>query len=388
MPSTQAALSALLSSLSIAIADGDELERTVAAAFHNRKGDGDDGRDCIPQFALGRMMRTPHHRLLEKRRSVDSDVGVLSRSACSAPKEVCVGGRCVVSSPIRVLEEVPAVSPVPTNSSTPTPAGIAPGTPTSTTFDSDAALSSESPVGSGPVIDSSDPRPDVVVTASVGGSSSLSMGSIDAENLVDQCTSNCPDSLLCKCLGNDATYECYYSPEFLKSFCEDTACLPENEAALFNAYMCPTQKCVAGIGIQEMMAHARDAYENGNKTAYDDEQLIQASATMKACTYCVGRKSLCGTCREDESFCNTVFETTTDCEGNNCTTKTKSVGDICGSPTMYFYGQFIDCKDYPELNVDNYASAGGGSNPPASPSNRAALGNAAVLALISVGLSQ
>merc|ERR1719263_449147 len=85
---------------------------------------------------------------------------------------------------------------------------------------------------------------------------------------------------------------------------------------------------------------------------------MNTSISMRACSYCVGRKSLCGTCKEDENFCNTVWQTSVYCKEDNCTlAQMKTVSDIClPEPCQYFYGQFINCEDFPELRVENYAN--------------------------------
>ena len=180
--------------------------------------------------------------------------------------------------------------------------------------------------------------------------------------------------------------------------------MPENEAALMEMYFCPAKKCIASIdGIQEMFA------SYGNNTygcsEYDESSYEQRSMTMRACMYCVARKSLCGTCKKDDAFCNTVFQTSFSCEGVNCTltpVNVQLVSDVCDQ--SYFYGQFINCEDYPDLSVSNYANVGGdlasnvgeedlaiegGSSLASSSSGTVTVfASTAALALISVGFSQ
>ena len=235
---------------------------------------------------------------------------------------------------------------------------------------------------------------------------SVSMGSITSTELIEQCLNSCPDSDLCKCLGDEPPFGCY-TGGYSEAFCMDSkVCLPDNEASLFSAYLCPQNRCIAKIDGIEKIAEYALLYANGvgedmNMSTAEYEQMMNASVSMRACNYCVGRKSLCGTCKEDENFCNTVFQTSVYCKGDNCTlAQMKTVSDVClPAPTGYFYGQFINCEDYPELRVENYASTDdknkndnseeGGNVPTSSSSSKVVLGGsaAALTTMLSTGFS-
>ena len=342
----------------------DELVSASAYAFHNDNNDEDDvtnhQHQMIPKFMMRSQSHTLLARLLEKRRALeaegnDVDVGVLSSSNDTSLPDKST-----------------------TVSTTPTYNVSSPGIP--------------------------EPTSDAVDVAVSSGSSSygVTMGSMLSEELVTTCLENCPNSSLCRCFGDNPPNECYLDTV---SFCEDAACMPENEAALIEMYFCPAKKCIASIdGIQQMFA----SYGNNTdgSSEYDGSSYEQIGMTMRACMYCVGRVSLCTTCKKDEAFCNTVFQTSFSCEGVNCTLEPiniELVRDVCDQ--SYFYGQFINCEDYPDLNVSNYANVGGdlasdvgeedlaidGGSSPASSSSRTVnmFGSTAVaLALISVGFSQ
>ena len=369
--STQSAMLALLSlSSRRSAANRDELVSASAYAFHNDEDEVDGNNhqhQMIPKFMMRSQSHTLLARLLEKRRALeaegnDADVGVLSsRNDTSSP-----------------------------DNSTTVP----------TTPNSSASYNASSPVIPEPTSGA-----DAVDVAVSSGSSSygVTMGSMLSEELVDKCLEKCPDSKLCTCLGDNPPYECYVDTV---SFCEDAACMPENEAALMEMYFCPAKKCIASIdGIREMFASSYGNNTNTGSSEYDGSSYEQISMTMRACTYCVGRKSLCSACKKDDAFCNTVFQTSFSCEGVNCTltpVNVQLVGDVCDQ--SYFYGQFINCEDYPDLSVSNYANVGGdlasnvgeedlaieGGSSLASSSSRTVtvFASTAALALISVGFSQ
>ena len=249
---------------------------------------------------------------------------------------------------------------------------------------------------------------DVTATSSSETSSySVSVGSITSTELIEQCLNSCPDSALCKCLGDEPPFGCY-TGGYSEEFCTDSkVCLPDNEASLFSAYLCPQNRCIANIdGIEKVVEYATNGVEEDiimNMSTAEYEQMINAGISMRACSYCVGRKSLCGTCKEDENFCNTVWQTSVYCKEDNCTlAQMKTVSDIClPEPCGYFYGQFINCEDFPELRVENYASTddknkndnseedGSGNVSTTSSSNKAVIGGsaAALTTILSIGFS-
>merc|ERR1712007_260813 len=203
---------------------------------------------------------------------------------------------------------------------------------------------------------------DATTISSETSSYSVSMGSITSTELIEQCLDSCPDSALCKCLGDEPPFGCY-TGRYSEEFCTDSkVCLPDNEASLFSAYLCPQNRCIANIdGIEKVVEYATNGVEEDiimNMSTAEYEQMMNAGISMRACSYCVGRKSLCGTCKEDENFCNTVWQTSVYCKEDNCTlAQMKTVSDIClPEPCQYFYGQFINCEDFPELRVENYAN--------------------------------
>ena len=242
---------------------------------------------------------------------------------------------------------------------------------------------------------------DATATSSETSSYSVSVGSITSTELIKHCLGSCPDSALCKCLGDEPPFGCY-TGGYSEEFCTDSkACLPDNEASLFSAYLCPQNRCIAKIdGIEKMAEYANGVKEDTimNMSTAQYEQMMNVGISMRACSYCVGRKSLCGTCKEDENFCNTVWQTSVYCKEDNCTlAQMKTVSDIClPEPCQYFYGQFINCKDFPELRVENYASTDdendneeGGTVQTTSSSSKVVLGSAAALtvAMLSIGSS-
>eukprot|EP01083_Nonionella_stella_P090173 251950_1 len=194
------------------------------------------------------------------------------------------------------------------------------------------------------------------------------MGSITQTELIEKCLDFCPNSDLCKCLGDEPPLGCYFGG-YAEAFCTDSkVCLPDNEASLFSAYLCPQNRCIAKIDGIEKIAEYALVYEVGedvNMSTAEYEQMMNASVLMKdasvlmrACNYCVGRKSLCGACKDDDNFCNTIWQTSIYCKGDNCTLEqAKTVSNVClPEPTGYFYGQFINCEDYPDLRVENYVN--------------------------------
>ena len=345
-------LLALLSSISTIDGSREEFTTTTTDILQYRSNAVDE-RVTNKKFILpNKLMQTQHRlaRLLEKRRSLNQevDVGIISSTVSST------------TSP----EEVP--------DRTQTPEVDA------------SAISSET------------------------SSYSVSMGSITSTDLIDHCLESCPESDLCKCLGDDPPFGCY-TGEYSEAFCTDSkACLPDNEASLFSAYLCPQNRCIANIDGIEKVAEYALLYANGvvdmNMSTAEYEQMMNTSVLMRVCNYCVGRKSLCGTCKEDENFCNTVWQTNVYCKGDNCTlAQMKTVSDVCPSPsepTSYFYGQFINCEDYPELRVENYINTDdendndniseeeGGNVQTTSSSSKVVLGSAAALTtILSIGSS-
>merc|ERR1719253_1404520 len=225
------------------------------------------------------------------------------------------------------------------------------------------------------------------------------MGSITQTELIEHCLDSCPDSALCKCLGDEPPFGCY-TGGYSEELCTDSkVCLPDNEASLFSAYLCPQNRCIANIDGIEKIANGVEEDIIMNMSTAEYEQMMNVSISMRACSYCVGRKSLCGTCKEDENFCNTVWQTSVYCKEDNCTlAQMKTVSDIClPEPCQYFYGQFINCEDFPELRVENYnyVNTGdendneeGGTVQTTSSSSKVVLGSAAALtAMLSIGLS-
>ena len=357
MSNYNATLLALLTSLSLAtVCDGDEMSAVAAVAVAHQPDDD-------KKFVINNknIMRTPHYNIarlllqrMNKRRSIieadNADVGVLSSSSSSGAS----------ASPIAAISSTNIDAPNETEPTIPR-------------------------------------QVDVVSIESSSSSYSVTMGSLPPDELFEKCSKNCPNSLLCKCFSSDSSYECYNITE--DAFCNDSKCLPPNEAALIDAYFCPMHKCTSNIdGFDSLM----DAYATGGDDMSPDvyEQMLEM---MNACTYCVGRTSLCGKSKEDTSFCNTVFQTSFGCDGVNCTLGLKGtelVSDVCSG--SYVYGQFIDCNDFPELSVDNYFDDDkegadsssdadndkfGGEETDSSSSNRAVLGSCATLVtIVSVGL--
>jgi len=304
-------LIALLSSISTVDGSREEFTITTTDVLQHRHNVFDEHATNKKFILPNKLMQTQHRlaRLLEKRRFLNQevDVGIISST---------------VSSSNNTSSDWPTYSPT---------AGVPDRTQ---------------------VVD-------VTATSSETSSYSVSVGSITSTELIEHCLDSCPDSALCKCLEDEPPFGCY-TGGYSEEFCTDSKiCLPDNEASLFSAYLCPQNRCIAKIdGIEKMAEYANGVEEDiiMNMSTAQYEQMMNASVSMRACSYCVGRKSLCGTCKEDENFCNTVWQTSVYCKEDNCTlAQMKTVSDIClPEPCQYFYGQFINCEDFPELRVENY----------------------------------
>jgi len=336
-------LLALLSSISTV--DGSVEEFTTIDILQHRHNNVIDDNATDKKFILpNKLMQTQHRlaRLLEKRRSLNQevDVGIISST---------------VSSSNNTSADWPTYSPT---------AGVPDRTQ---------------------VVDAT-------ATSSETSSYSVSMGSITQTELIEHCLDSCPDSALCKCLGDEPPFGCY-TGGYSEELCTDSkVCLPDNEASLFSAYLCPQNRCIANIDGIEKIANGVEEDIIMNMSTAEYEQMMNVSISMRACSYCVGRKSLCGTCKEDENFCNTVWQTSVYCKEDNCTlAQMKTVSDIClPEPCQYFYGQFINCEDFPELRVENDENDNeeGGTVQTTSSSSKVVLGSAAALtAMLSIGLS-
>ena len=160
------------------------------------------------------------------------------------------------------------------------------------------------------------------------------------EQLMSECTARCPSSKLCSCLyldEYDPANECSQIsaiPEIAEACRNDEhwTCLRGDNATIMDVLYCPTYECVDEFeGIDEILT--ADVASQTNDT------LLYIYGVIGTCAYCVGYKSLCEFCTDNEEFMS---------DSANCL----ETNEVCANATRegtYPYSQ--ECVDFVEGDV-------------------------------------
>ena len=157
------------------------------------------------------------------------------------------------------------------------------------------------------------------------------------EQLFQECTTRCPNSKLCDCFyTGDTTFddECSLSDvAYACSNKEHLTCMRGDYATLMDASYCPIYECMGGYeGVEDLLSKVEAEQTLGLYYTYN---MVSLSAIMGTCTYCVGYKSLCEFCKDNDSFMTEstkCFETNEVCK-NALIEGTYPYGEECGFST-------------------------------------------------------